>query len=180
MSSDADYAVVDALFQEWASPLLRYAYGLTRSQSAAEDLVQEAFLLLYCELRKGTEIRNARGWLLGVVSKKAARLRRDAKRWSHDQIALETATAPNSQPDTFESEPTRDDVLASLGVLTVRESEVLLLRLQSLKYREIAEQLGISAKSVATLLARAVTKVRSLRGSTSTKARIWVDANASL
>ena len=46
------------------------------------------------------------------------------------------------------------------GVLTVREEEVVLLRLQSLKYREIASQLGISDKSVCTLLARALKKLQ--------------------
>jgi len=36
---------------------------------------------------------------------------------------------------------------------------VLLLRLEALKYREIAEQLGISMNSVNTLLARALRKL---------------------
>ena len=40
------------------------------------------------------------------------------------------------------------------------EEEVLLLRLETLKYREIAEQLGISINSVNTLLARALRKLQ--------------------
>jgi DNA-directed RNA polymerase specialized sigma24 family protein len=39
---------------------------------------------------------------------------------------------------------------------------VVLPRLQSLKYREIGAQLGIGAKSVCTLLTRAIRKLRSV------------------
>lgn len=47
-----------------------------------------------------------------------------------------------------------------LSELSVREEEVLMLRLQSMKYREIAEALGISINSVNTLLARALEKIQ--------------------
>ncbi len=52
------------------------------------------------------------------------------------------------------------DVRDLLSVLSPREEEVLLLRLETLKYREIAEQLGISINSVNTLLARALRKLQ--------------------
>jgi DNA-directed RNA polymerase specialized sigma24 family protein len=52
------------------------------------------------------------------------------------------------------------DVRSLLSVLSLREEEVLLLRLEAFKYREIAEQLGISMNSVNTLLARALRKLQ--------------------
>ena len=52
------------------------------------------------------------------------------------------------------------DVRNLLSVLSPREEEVLLLRLEALKYREIAEQLGIGINSVNTLLARALRKLQ--------------------
>jgi RNA polymerase sigma factor (sigma-70 family) len=53
-----------------------------------------------------------------------------------------------------------DRVRAHMDLLSVREQEVLLLRLESMKYREIAAALGISINSVNTLLARALTKLQ--------------------
>jgi RNA polymerase sigma factor (sigma-70 family) len=47
-----------------------------------------------------------------------------------------------------------------LCLLSRREEEVLLLRLEAMKYREIADQLGISMNSVNTILARALQKLR--------------------
>jgi RNA polymerase sigma factor (sigma-70 family) len=52
------------------------------------------------------------------------------------------------------------DIRSLLSVLSPREEEVLLLRLEALKYREIADQLGISMNSVNTLLARALRKLQ--------------------
>jgi RNA polymerase sigma-70 factor (ECF subfamily) len=52
------------------------------------------------------------------------------------------------------------DIRSLLSVLSPREEEVLLLRLEALKYREIAEQLGISMNSVNTLLARSLRKLQ--------------------
>lgn len=56
--------------------------------------------------------------------------------------------------------PTTVDVRSLLAVLSPREEEVLLLRLEAMKYREIADQLGISMNSVNTLLARALRKLQ--------------------
>ena len=52
------------------------------------------------------------------------------------------------------------EIRSLLSVLSPREEEVLLLRLEALKYREIADQLGISINSVNTLLARALRKLQ--------------------
>jgi RNA polymerase sigma factor (sigma-70 family) len=51
-----------------------------------------------------------------------------------------------------------------LCVLSRREEEVLLLRLEAMKYREIADQLGISMNSVNTFLARALQKLKKVAG----------------
>jgi DNA-directed RNA polymerase specialized sigma24 family protein len=55
---------------------------------------------------------------------------------------------------------TQDEVSRLFSVLTEREEEVVLLRMECFKYREIAEQLGINGKTVATLLARALRKLQ--------------------
>ena len=64
------------------------------------------------------------------------------------------------------------DIRTLLSVLTPREEEVLLLRLDAMKYREIADQLGISMNSVNTLLARALRKLQEAMLRQMTKERI--------
>lgn len=52
------------------------------------------------------------------------------------------------------------DIRGLLWLLTPRERDVILLRMQSLKYQDIAVQLEVSAKTVAALLARARRKLQ--------------------
>jgi DNA-directed RNA polymerase specialized sigma24 family protein len=62
--------------------------------------------------------------------------------------------------NTMDEMPGIVDIRNLLSVLSPREEEVLMLRLEALKYREVAEQLGISLNSVNTLLARALRKLQ--------------------
>jgi RNA polymerase sigma-70 factor (ECF subfamily) len=149
--------VVDSLFHEWAEPLYRHAYRLTRCRARAEDVVQEAFLAYYVELRRGNEVLSPRGWMLALVANRAARVFRNERRWEQTPDGMENLPASPGEADDAAS---FDDLLPLMSLLSPRENEVVLLRLQSMKYRDIAAQLGISPKSVATLLARALAKLR--------------------
>lgn len=149
---------IEGLIEAWGPSLARQAYRMTGDREVSEDLVQEAFLALYQELRKGVRIGNPRAWTLTVVRNQAAkRHRRPARRWEQlepgdvlDRIEAQAAPA----------EAGFDDLMELIGVLTSREQEVLLLRLDCLKYREIADCLGIDESSVSTHLARAVRKLQ--------------------
>jgi RNA polymerase sigma-70 factor (ECF subfamily) len=158
MEFDEASRLIEGLLEDWGPSLARQAYRLTGCREASDDLVQEAFLALYQELRKGEQIENPRAWTLTVVRHHAAkRLRRMAARGEQ----LEAGSALDQVP-AREMEPERgfDELADMLRVLSSREQEVLLLRLDSMKYREIAECLGIDDSSVATHLARAIRKLQ--------------------
>jgi RNA polymerase sigma factor (sigma-70 family) len=150
--------LIDGLFDTWGPCLLRHAWRLTGRRPLAEELVQEAFFALYRELRAGAAIANPRAWTLTVVRYQAAKQARTDRRHPEQSAAFADldAFAGPAGPVPFEHQ----DVAELLAGLTTREEEVLLLRLESLKYREIGEQLGITDKSVATLLARALRKLQ--------------------
>jgi len=153
--------LVEDVCASWGPFLARYALQMTRSREAADDAVQEAFLALYRDLRAGKSIRDPRSWTFGAVRNQ---IRKRAEVLVHHPEDL----YPIAAFDRFAAEPRWPDIAAAtageldlkLSVLTGREREVVLLRLQSLKYREIAKQLGNSEKAVATLLARALNKLQ--------------------
>jgi len=152
-------AVVHEVFNAWAPSLARHARRLTGSRETADDLVQEAFLALYNELRAGKTIENPRAWTLTVVRHYAAKHIRDkARRGERLQPteSFDSLAGPALEP----RESGYDEISHLLSVLTEREEEVVLLRLDCLRYREIAEQLGVNGKTVATLLARGLRKLR--------------------
>jgi RNA polymerase sigma-70 factor, ECF subfamily len=160
MTPDEATTIVDRLFETWYATLVRYAMRWTATSASAEDLVQDAFMQLYRALRDGKAIDNPRAWTLVVLRRAIGRQYREWKRHGGDWQPIEEAEAFGLLPAV---PPPGDleagDLARLLARLTPREEEVVLLRLDALKYREIASHLGISASSVNTLLARALRKI---------------------
>lgn len=152
--------LVNALFESWGTFLVRYAYQLTWSRQTAEDLAQEAFMALYAGLREGKQIENLKAWALAIVRNLAHRGYRDRRR--HGEV-LEAGDVMDTRcAQVAEEDDEQITLQQMLSVLTPREAEVMMLRMQVFKYREIAAQLNISDKSVATLLARGLRKLQSV------------------
>ncbi len=167
MSRDEATAVVDALFASWYDAMVRYASRLTGSVHEAEEVVQQAFLELFEQLCSGAAIDNPRAWTFCIIRRGAGRrierhLRREVS--LDDPDLLESMPAPSGCMDS--------DLERMLSVLTRREVEVVMLRLESMKYREIASALGISTSSVNALLARALRKLQAFVGRAGRRAEV--------
>src|SRR5258708_25044941 len=146
-------ARVNRLFDDWYAVLVRQAVAVTGRLEVAEDVVQEAFYLLYRELLAGKIIVNDRAWTFTVV-------RRQAVRVVARILAREVSVASLDRIGGTVEQDGQGDLAALFTVLTKREEEVLRLCLEDLKYREIAAALGISPDSVSTLHRRAIRKLR--------------------
>jgi RNA polymerase sigma-70 factor (ECF subfamily) len=145
--------LVAALFDRCYTQLVRYAVRSVTEHDLAEDLVQDAFMHLYGALRSGKCIHYPKAWAMCVLRRAINRYVQE--RFDHEQL------------EDYENIRTSDHESACLSiiadylcVLSRREEEVLLLRLEAMKYREIADQLGISMNSVNTFLARALQKLK--------------------
>jgi RNA polymerase sigma factor (sigma-70 family) len=147
--------LVAALFDRCYTQLVRYAVRSVTEHDLAEDLVQDAFMQLYGALRSGRCIHYPKAWAMCVLRR--AIYRHVQERSDHEQLE-DCEDIPNS-----DREPPCLSLIADyLCVLSRREEEVLLLRLEAMKYREIADQLGISMNSVNTILARALQKLKKI------------------
>ncbi len=159
MSREKASQIVQYLFDTWHRSLLRYAFRISRDRALAEDVAQETFLLLYRDICAGREIPNPKAWTLLVARRlliRAMRERNAIMPLEDGGFALQTERC--GQVGSRE--------LVRLDALSRRETEVLLLRMQAMKYREIASALQISVNSVNTLLSRALEKLRRLYGNT--------------
>lgn len=145
--------VVEALFDRCYTQLVRYAVRPLTDHDLAEDLVQDAFLQLYGALRSGKCIGYPKAWTMCVIRRTVNR--HIQERFEHEQLD------DIEYVQTTDHESTCLSLIADyLYVLSRREEEVLLLRMEAMKYREIADQLGISMSSVNTVLARALQKLK--------------------
>lgn len=162
MNQEDASRLVNELFEALSPFLMRYAIRGTRSAETAEDLVQEAFMALYRDLRNGKRIDDPRAWTVGAVRNQMRKFSRSSRLHGEDLLSPEVFDSMPARPWIDEDSDSPEFGPEALRVLTPREEEVVLLRLQSMKYREIGQQLGISGKSVCTLLSRAVKKLRAL------------------
>lgn len=151
MHRDDPSTSVTELYKAWGPSLLRYAAALSASIPLAEDLVNESFLELHRNLAEGVTIHNPRAWTLTVVRNLLHKHRRGTRRIV-EFPNLEKLAAPPVEH--------LNDLRRLLHQLTEREQQVLLLRMDSLKYHEIAEELQIAPGTVAALLSRALSKLR--------------------
>ena len=150
-----------ALFQELRKPLLRYLVCLGLTADESQDVVQEAFLRLQRHLRAGGATCQIRSWLFRVAHNEALNRQQRYERRFHsplDDFAESVADPATPEMKLLKKEKSVRLVRAirSLGKV---EPECLLLRAEGLRYREIAEVMGIGCSTVADTLERALRKL---------------------
>jgi RNA polymerase sigma-70 factor, ECF subfamily len=155
---------ITGLFDELRDRLLRYMIGCGLGAADAEEIVQEAFLLLFRHLQQGRSRRNLRGWLFRVTHNLGLKRRtQNGKRrdWpALDTDDVETLVDRALNPEEHAAFCQRQlRLLAALRSLPDQDQRCLRLRAEGLRYREIAEILGISLGSVSASLARSLTRL---------------------
>jgi RNA polymerase sigma-70 factor (ECF subfamily) len=141
---------------EAAIPALRrYARALTRDADMADDLVQDTLVraLRSEHLFEGDEIRS---WLYTILTNlNRNRLRSLARR------PVLTPIEDNDAPDLAGPEAGGRDIERALALLVEEQRTALLLVvLEGLSYREVAEVQGVPIGTVMSRLARARVQIK--------------------
>ncbi len=163
----ADRAHDEALrwFDELRDPLRRYLLCAGVSPADADEAIQESFLRLYRHLKKSGDPSNLRGWVFQVARNYVRDDRKSARRQRSvpldDAMEHEGGFAdPRSNPEHCALREERARRLrAAIGTLPEQERECMLLRASGLRYREIAEVLGIDISSAGALVRRAMARL---------------------
>lgn len=150
---------VVALFDDLRSPLLRYLLSSRVPLADAEDIVQEAFLLLFRHLRAGKPRTNLPAWLFGVAHNLARKHHEATRRAASLQFAPDQVVDDPNPAQRFELLERRDQLLAVVHALPENDQRCLTLRAEGLRYREIAQILGLSLGTVANSLARTLARL---------------------
>jgi RNA polymerase sigma-70 factor (ECF subfamily) len=148
-------------FDELRDPLRRYLLCAGASPADADDAVQETFLRLYRHLEKGGGPVNLYGWVFQVARNYLRDELKSARR--QRSVPLEEAlnrqgSLGNPEHSAMSDERTRR-LRAAIEKLPRQQRECMLLRSSGLRYREIAELLGINTSSVGPLVQRAVARL---------------------
>jgi RNA polymerase sigma-70 factor (ECF subfamily) len=149
---------VVALFEQHRSPLLRYLVSFRIAAPDAEEIVQEVFLSLFQHLRRGKSRANLHGWLFRVAHNLALKNRIRAQRQSPASPEDQRDRAPGPE-ERLEELQRRGRLLAVVKALPELDRCCLSLRAEGLRYREIAEVLGISLGAVANSLEKSLSRL---------------------
>ncbi|WP_431212826.1 RNA polymerase sigma-70 factor [Puia sp. P3] len=173
------YHQFQAVFRTWYSPLCNYAVTFTKDPDISEDIVQDLFVKIW-EQRRGllteTSIRyylftavrnNCITWLRREKQQATIPFADDqANDLTEDAGYAGDAVEPNSgNTDGLRGTGgARDEMVIlqeGIGLLPPKCREVFLLsRFSQLSYKEIAESLGISPKTVENQLGKALRMLR--------------------
>jgi RNA polymerase sigma-70 factor, ECF subfamily len=148
-------------FDELRDPLRRYLMCAGASAADADDAVQETFLRLYRQLEKNGELANLSGWLFQVARNYLRDERKSARRQRTVPLdgAMDREAAGSSPEHSALSDERTERLRTAIEKLPRQQRECMLLRSSGLRYREIAEILGISTSSIGPLVQRAVARL---------------------
>ncbi len=151
-AQDAD-ALVAALYAEEGRRLVALAAFFTDDRTAAEDLVQEAFIRLARSAHRIRETDKAAAYLRSIVINLARdHNRRGLVSLRHRPPAVADEPSAEDEASRLES---RREVVRALRALPHRQRECLALRYYlELSVEGIADLLGLSPNSVKTHLKR--------------------------
>ena len=163
-TTDPAGAETGRLFTAHHKPVIRYLLSFGLVPQDCDEVIQETFASLLLHIRAGKPRQNLPGWIFRVAHNLGLKLRirnqkGNAARVSAEVAELQADSRPNIE-DVLIGEVRAKRVRAVVAALSEQERQCLFLRAEGLRYREIADALGLSLGSVSTALARSLDKLR--------------------
>ena len=158
---------VTALYRTYRDRVYGFLVGQGLTVAKAQDLAQDVFVKLFVTLEKGSEIGSEQAWLYTVAAKLAVDYWRREGRPMWVELDSVPAMAENLRsrelsPEAAAVRNQRSKRVAALLARLPKEQRLgIHLRMQGLRYREIAKILGVSVATVSALLSTAVERLRS-------------------
>jgi RNA polymerase sigma-70 factor (ECF subfamily) len=168
-------AAFDELVHRYERELYSYLRRYVGDPSLAEDVFQSTFLQVYRKRHLYEEDRPFRPWLYAIATHQAVDALRKAGR--HQAVSLDAEQTDNdastgsllqllethgpTPADAMENEEQREWIRAEVEKLPVHlRSVVLMTYYQGLKYREVAEALGIPVGTMKSRLHTALARIQ--------------------
>ncbi len=148
------------LFEEYFAAIRNYIYFKTSDRDLAEDIAQDTFVKLW-ENRARIDKRTVKSFLYTISGNLAInQLKRQQLQYKFvNQLSDQSShESPAFQLEMKEYESKLQGVIASMPN---GSREVFLMnRIEDMKYKEIAERLGISVKAVEKRMSKALQIIR--------------------
>lgn len=157
-TSDSPTETFSKLFTESRQGLLQYIRRFVRSSETAKEIVQEAFLRTY---RERESIVTPRAFLFSTARNLAANEIRHRRAVERDTLASSDESSGDAEYESLESGLLRDErnqlIQQAIDRLPAQCRAAFTLRVfHECSYREVADRLGISVKTVEKHISRGI------------------------
>lgn len=149
------------LFREEYGKMCRYAQGFVHDEQLAEDVVQETFIKIWEQKQEMLSSPNIRFYLVTAVRNNCISVIRKQKvqQVTYPEHAPELAPIPWESPREVTEELTakRQKIAEAINLLPPKCKEVfLLVKLHGMSYKQAADLLQISVKTVENQMGKAL------------------------
>jgi RNA polymerase sigma-70 factor (ECF subfamily) len=151
---------VEQIYEAERENIYSYLVYFGIPAARAQELAQESFLKLYYKMSKGGSIENPRAWLYKVAHNLALRSYRHELKFGEWNPDFEPADARPDPERALREQQQRSVLNDCVRRLSPQQRNCLHLRVQGLRYREIAEVTGISISTVGEFLRRATARLK--------------------
>jgi RNA polymerase sigma-70 factor, ECF subfamily len=152
---------VEQIYHETRADICSYLLCLGVPSAQAPEVTQEVYLRLYQTMRKGEAIQNMRAWLFRVAHNLGLKVRSREKAFravNPDWDRFSHTASESPERDMLDREKMQR-VQGALKTLSPQQRNCLYLRSEGLRYREIAEVMGIRSSTVNEFLRRAIKRI---------------------
>jgi RNA polymerase sigma-70 factor (ECF subfamily) len=162
-SSSGLHQRFESVFGELYRPLCSYAFTFIREADVCEDIVQEVFIRIWETRKDLLTTDNIRFYLFSAVRNNCiSHLRRNKSSrtlpWKEGVLPDDLFVHPRGDHDSIQYEKW---LIEAIDGLPEKCREVFVLsRISNLRYKEIADVLGISVKTVENQLGKALRLIR--------------------
>jgi RNA polymerase sigma-70 factor (ECF subfamily) len=162
-----DHDAFALLVERHSRGVFRLAYRITGSESDAEEVVQEAFLRAFREIRRYESRASFSTWISTIAANFALDMIRRRKRWSSagDEDSIPIASEAPGPDRQAESERLGAVIERTMNTLTLQERTAFCLRhYEGFSIDQISRELGLSENATKQSIFRAVQKLRRALG----------------
>ncbi len=156
---NSDKKAFELIFRLYYQPLKQFASKILNDTELAEDIVQEVFVQFW-ETRTNMSIVSLKSYLYTIVKNKCLNQLRHLKvrKIHHEEIIYTTEKFfDNDEKDSS----LKIKLLTSIDKLPAQCKKIFIMsRMHRLKHKEIAEELGISVKTVKNQVGKALKLLR--------------------
>lgn len=149
--------IVSKLFKEFYRDMCKTAYNITRDHASAEDIVQNVFLKLYNQ-KTALSIEYPKTYLKRITINESIDFYRKNSKNETVDVELERLRVPYEEEDR--SKETMEELLQKVNKVIDEMPEkcrlvFILKRKEGMTTQEVADELGISVKTVENQITKA-------------------------